>query len=97
MANLSFLAHSEHKHSSEPWWTNEITVDIVIVLGFLGLLLLTTRLKAKPATRLIIAMVYLLLTGFLAYRISPAISITSITLGMGIALTTTFLQLGRKH
>lgn len=106
MNQLLFLAHEGHDHGAEavdpaihaPWWSNELALNGAVVLGFIGLMVLAAYvLKLKPATRLILAMAYLLVMGVLAYRFSPILSITALAVGMALALTTTLIQLAKPQ
>lgn len=98
---IPFIAHvtdTPHLEQMTPWWQDQLTVSIVLVIGFFALVgLARYAFKASFGATLLIAMAYLLVVGVLCYRVAPVVSIVALAGGMLIALTTTMLQLAHKN
>ena len=102
---LHFFAHNGEDHAQTaitaatiPWWKDELTVSIVLMIGFISVLAVTHYVfKAKFGLKVILAMAYLLVIGVLCYTVAPILSIVSLSVGMFIALTTTMLSLAHKQ
>lgn len=102
MGFLHFFAHEGHDHTIPanmvPWWQDELSVSMVIVVAFVLLLLfLHYVFKAKFALTLVVAMAFLLVVGVGCYTVAPILSIVSLSLGMFLALASTMLQLAHKN
>lgn len=103
MEQLTQMAHEGHAHAedmmpSTPWWTNEIALDSMAIVVLVALLLLGKyAFKWQAGTLLIAAMTYLLVIGLTMYRLSPALSIAALAIGLGAALVSSFMQLGKPH
>lgn len=100
---IDFFGHAGHDHTAVapgtvPWWQDELTVSIALLLGlFAALTLMHFVFKAKFGLKMVVAMTYLLVVGVLCYTVAPILSITALTAGMIMALTTTMLQLAHKN
>jgi hypothetical protein len=99
---VTFFAHEGHDHGviaagTIPWWQDELTVSVALVLGFVIILFVMQYvLKATFAAKLTAAMAYLLVVGVACYSVAPILSIAALTVGMALALTTTMLALAHK-
>ena len=93
-----FLAHAGHSHEDiVPWWQDATSVTLVALAVFVAILLLAHYLfKAKLAAKLVVVMAYLLSVGVLCYSVAPVLSIAALSVGFGLALTFTLLQLVNK-
>lgn len=97
-----FLAHAGHDHGeiavgTVPWWQDELTVSVALVIGFVILLFVMHYIiKAKFPLKLTVAMAYLLVVGVACYSVAPILSIASLTVGMALALATVMLSLAHK-
>lgn len=102
MGILHFFGHEGHKHGelplgTIPWWQDELTVSVALILGFAITLLLTHyAFKAKFPITFTVMMVYLLIVGIACYSVAPILSIAALTAGITLALTTTMLTLAHK-
>ncbi len=100
MGFIHHFAHAGHSHevaATIPWWQDSWVVSIVLMLGFVSMLAGAQFIfKAKFGMKMVLAMGYLLAVGVLCYTVAPVLSIVSLTLGLGMALITTLLQLGNK-
>lgn len=99
---FKIFAHEGHDHGviaagTVPWWQDELTVSVALVLGFVVLLFLMHYVfKTKFAAKLTAAMAYLLVVGVACYSVAPILSIAALTVGMALALATTMLTLAHK-
>lgn len=97
---ILFLAHAGHDHAAigaaTPWWADQPTVSIVIVVVFAIGLAAAHLAKVKPATTLFAALLYLLVVGLVCYRVAPVASTAALAVGIIIALASTLAQLGHK-
>ncbi len=100
MEFLQNLAHAGHSHevaTTLPWWQDSLIVSIILMIGFISMLAVAQFIfKAKFGMKIVLVMGYLLVVGVLCYTVAPVLSIVSLSLGLGIALITTLLQLGNK-
>lgn len=99
---VTFFAHEGHDHgtipaNTIPWWQDELTVSVALLVGFAVLLFIAHYFfKAKFPVKLTLSMAYLLVVGVACYSIAPILSIAALTVGMALALTTTILALAHK-
>jgi FtsH-binding integral membrane protein len=99
---LHFFGHEGHDHGeiaagTIPWWQDELTVSVALILGFVvALFLVHYVFKAKFPLKLTVVMAYLLIVGVACYSVAPILSIAALTVGMALALTTTMLALAHK-
>ena len=97
---MAFFAHAGHVHeitaATIPWWKDELTVSAVLILGFLLVLGVAHLCKASFTLKVVLAMAYMLVVGVACYSIAPILSIVALSLGIGVALVTTMLQLTHK-
>lgn len=100
MGLIHYFAHAGHDHdviAAIPWWQDSWSVSIILMIGFISMLVVAQFIfKATFGMKMVLAMGYMLVVGVLGYTIAPVLSIVSLSLGLGIALITTLLQLGNK-
>jgi hypothetical protein len=100
---VTFFAHEGHDHgvvavNTIPWWQDELTVSVALLVGFAVLLFAAHYIfKAKFAIKLTLVMAYLLVVGVACYSVAPILSIAALTVGMALALATTMLTLAHKN
>lgn len=100
MEFIQHFAHAGHSHdvvAAIPWWQDSWVVSTVLMIGFVSMLVVAQFVfKAKFGMKMVLAMGYLLVVGVLCYTVAPVLSVVSLSLGLGIALITTLIQLGSK-
>lgn len=97
---LHIFAHtSGEPHLETPQTAGTLPFIWANALPFVGLALLwvimTYGFKAKASTRLIAIMIYLLIVGVTMFQVAPIASITSLTVGFGLALSSMLFRAKR--